>query len=612
MNSLALSRDKENLKSTLDGLLDMLQSLATQPLPDNLQVDISKTIQSLKALPDFFAADTEQMRLAALYNVSHTLGTTLNLDEVLTQAMDAVISLSRAERGFLMLLDQDTFDLRLRAARNFEQETLQRRDAVSRTVIDTVMKGGSAIITTDAQTDPRFATQNSVIIHSLRSIMCAPLRARGQIIGVIYVDNRVQTGIFTNEDLDLLSAFAAQAAIAIENARLYARTDQALNARLGELETLSQIDRELNSQLEFEHVIELTHNWAIKGTNATHGWIALHDEETGKLNVASGPAKEFPKNVEIPDITQEPPYQIKEPASGHPARLVAPISHSGKLMGAIVVHRPLAFTDTDAQFISRLSARAANAIENARLYQAVQLANQEKTKFVSVVSHELRIPMTSIKGYADLIRQGAVGPVNEQQVNFLNTIHNNVERMSKLVSDLSDISRIETGRLKLEMDNVTIDTLVEETIRSLQPRFDEKNQKLEVKLAKNLPQVYADPDRLGQILTNLVSNANKYTPADGKIRINASVVKKTVRIDVIDTGIGISQEDQKSLFSQFFRSEDTAVREQQGWGLGLNVTKRLVELMGGEIGVESEFGKGSTFWFSLPTATDEKVAQKPE
>src|SRR4030042_4448154 len=105
MNSLALSRDKENLKSTLDGLLDMLQSLATQPLPDNLQVDISKTIQSLKALPDFFAADTEQMRLAALYNVSHTLGTTLNLDEVLTQAMDAVISLSRAERGFLMLLD---------------------------------------------------------------------------------------------------------------------------------------------------------------------------------------------------------------------------------------------------------------------------------------------------------------------------------------------------------------------------------------------------------------------------------------------------------------------------------------------------------------------------
>jgi signal transduction histidine kinase len=162
------------------------------------------------------------------------------------------------------------------------------------------------------------------------------------------------------------------------------------------------------------------------------------------------------------------------------------------------------------------------------------------------------------------------------------------------------------------MDNVTVDTLIEETIRSLQPRFDEKNQKLEVKLPKSLPQVYADPDRLGQILTNLVSNANKYTPADGKIRIHTSVVKKTVRVEVIDTGIGISEEDQKSLFSQFFRSEDTAVREQQGWGLGLNVTKRLVELMGGEIGMESTLGKGSTFWFNLPVASDEQKAQKSE
>ena len=159
--------------------------------------------------------------------------------------------------------------------------------------------------------------------------------------------------------------------------------------------------------------------------------------------------------------------------------------------------------------------RAAAAIENARLYQAVQQANQAKSKFVSVVSHELRIPMTSIQGYTDLPRQEVVGSVNEQQLSFLDVIRNNVVRMGAMVSDLADISRIETGLFRLEYDIISIPRYIEETLSSLRPKIKEKEQTLNIVIASDLPNVYADPNRLVQVLTNLVSNAWKYSPKGG-------------------------------------------------------------------------------------------------
>jgi signal transduction histidine kinase len=174
--------------------------------------------------------------------------------------------------------------------------------------------------------------------------------------------------------------------------------------------------------------------------------------------------------------------------------------------------------------------------------------------------------------------------------------------MNALVSDLADISRIETGRLKIENKAVSVPEHAEEVARSLKPKLEEKKQTLELHVPADLPKVFADPNRVVQVMTNLLSNAWKYTPENGCIHLNAAAEGDRVRIEVVDNGIGIGPEDQEKLFGQFFRSDDPQVREQQGWGLGLNVTKRLVEIMGGEIGCNSEIGKGSTFWFTLPTA----------
>jgi signal transduction histidine kinase len=262
-------------------------------------------------------------------------------------------------------------------------------------------------------------------------------------------------------------------------------------------------------------------------------------------------------------------------------------------------------------FLNRLSDNAAIAIYNAQLYAEVQRANDAKSDFVSFVAHELKNPMTSIKGYTELLAAGSVGEINEMQTNFLNTIRANVERMSVLVSDLNDNAKIEAGRLRLDYKPVHIAEVVEEVMRSTRRQIEDKKQTVDLRLSADMPPVWADPVRVGQVLTNLVSNAHKYTPEGGTIVIGAEAAanqwdpegaKQVVHLWVRDNGIGISIEDQAKIFQKFFRSDDSKAREAPGTGLGLNITKSLVEMQGGRIWFESEFRHGTTFHFTVPVA----------
>jgi signal transduction histidine kinase len=571
--------------------------------------EAAQSVSELQTRLDLLQAnlkdDRDQMRLSALYDVSSALGSSLNTEEVLNQVMDSVIQLTGAERGFLMLTDESG-ELELKAARNIERQTLNQAEMqVSRTVIGDVFQSGAAVVTTDAQADDRFSSQDSVVMYGLRSILCVPLRARGKIIGVVYVDNKVRSGLFTHEDREMLDAFATQAAVAIENAELYSRTDAALGERIAELETLQEIDRELNTGLDFERVLDLTLNWAVRGTQAQEGWIATLDEEVDQMIVVAGSGKGTRLNAQAQDLA--PAIHAGKPVihSGGtdplPARLVVPARREGQtiaLLGVLRTGKP--FSGEAEQFLLRLAEHAALAIENTRLYRAVQDANLAKSQFVSLVSHELKNPMTTIRGYADLMSQGVVGEVNEKQLEFLGTILSNIDQMARLVSDLSDISRIEVGRMKIDPGKVQLDRYLQEITADMNPQFDAKAQTVILDLPDDLPQVLADRTRLVQILNNLLSNAQKYTPAGGEIVLTAAPEGEYVRVTVQDNGIGMNEEDLAKLFTQFFRSENSIVRDQPGWGLGLNVTQQLVHLMGGEIGAESELGDGSTFWFTLP------------
>jgi signal transduction histidine kinase len=609
--------ERDLTQEKIQAVLEAIRNLAAQPLPVETRSALSDASQALLALKDELRARQEQNRLVALYRVSQTLGSSLDVDEVLHQVMEAVISLTGAERGFIMLLNPETGEWQWRAIRNFDQgQLLPNEMEISRTVLQTVIHTQQGLVTTDAQTDPRFLRQDSVTLYALRSILCAPLLSRGSVIGVIYVDNRALRARFTKDDLQLLNAFAGQAAAAIENARLYTRTDQALAQRVAELETLTQIDRALNASLEIERVLEITKHWAIEGTRSQDAVVWLLPETDGDFHMENFvPARMPPASMPLPqgiEIGQlesllAAAFSALEPkwlplSADHPAVLVALARHAGQPLCGVLVWRQRTFERHEIQFLARLASRAAPAVVNARLYQAVKQANLAKSKFISIVSHELRTPMTSIKGYTDLMRQGTVGPLNPQQLSFLDVVRSNVERMAALVADLADISRIETGRLKLEFDWVDIPKYVGEALQNLRPRLDEKHQLLEEMMPAGLPKVYADPNRLVQVLNNLIGNACKYTPEGGKIAITAAEQGKFVRLEVRDNGIGISPEDQTQLFTQFFRSEDPIVRNEQGWGLGLDVTRRLVGMMGGQIGFSSKLGEGSVFWVTLPVS----------
>jgi len=245
---------------------------------------------------------------------------------------------------------------------------------------------------------------------------------------------------------------------------------------------------------------------------------------------------------------------------------------------------------------------AALARETRRWKMAFHMARAEKAQYVSVISHELRLPMTSIKGYTDLLLKGMTGALNEMQTNFLGVIRNNVERMSGLISDLSDLSKAESGRLKMQSQAFPLAMQVQKAAETWQQACAEKKQTLHLELPADLPMVQGDPQRVAQIVSILLKNAHLYTPAGGQITVRASAAGDMVRLSVQDTGIGIASEDAEHVFEQFFRSEDQRVRDHPGWGLGLSVAQALTRLMGGEIGFESKAENGSTFWVRLPAA----------
>jgi signal transduction histidine kinase len=236
-------------------------------------------------------------------------------------------------------------------------------------------------------------------------------------------------------------------------------------------------------------------------------------------------------------------------------------------------------------------------------------ANQSKSEFISLVSHELKLPMTSIKGYSDLMLSGATGELNENQTNFLTTIRNNVNRMATLVSDLADISRIESGNLHLEPREVPVWDVIDEIVTLTRTQVTQKNQTVSVDIPKELPKAWCDRNRLAQVLTNLISNANKYTPDGGKITIHATQADGMIQVKVEDNGFGMTPEDQNNLFSKFFRSVDEKIREAPGTGLGLSITKTLIEMQGGKIWFESEFRKGTSFYFTIPISHNENAPQ---
>ena len=228
---------------------------------------------------------------------------------------------------------------------------------------------------------------------------------------------------------------------------------------------------------------------------------------------------------------------------------------------------------------------------------AIEEANRMKTEFVSMVSHELRTPLTSIQGYVELLQERDAAALGAEACQSLAIVKQNAGRLLGLINDLLDLSRMEAGKIDLRCGPVDLPAVIEAVAASIRLLIESKRQRLTVAVDEALPVVCADADRVAQILTNLLANAHKYTPVEGTIEVAARRQNGFVRVDVSDSGIGLSAEEQAQLFTRFFRAQQ---RGPLGTGLGLVITRLLVELQGGRITVSSAPGRGSTFSFSLP------------
>lgn len=548
-------------------------------------------------------------RAETLYRITSELGAMFDLQRVLQHALQLFAEALGIQYGTITLLDQETGYLHLRAALGPDEERAKRgertplRSGVG--LAGWILDHRTAVLVPDIAQDPRWIEINGAPLN-VRSVIAAPLAlGGGDILGVITLGHP-QIGYFTEDHLRLVTAAAAQIAVAVNNSDLYSYiTEQAdqLGKMLQVLRAEAAKNRAILESIA-DGVVVLGPNGQVLLVNPVAEELLGFSAEQieGRhfrfmLGLGTTPSQcefaqalyyELRTRLESKDESQLLQSGIVRLEAGNrvlAVHITPLITASGEPPGLVAALRD----------ISREA-------EVERL----------KNEFISTVSHELRTPMTSIKGYTDLLFLGMAGGLTDAQRSFLQIIKSNADRLTALVNDILDISRIETGRLRLNIEPLDLSQIITDAVIAFQEQYREKDLTLEWQALPDLPQVRGDAARVTQILNNLLANAWQYTPGGGRVRISVQPTEGFVQVDVSDTGIGISPDDIGRIFDRFYRVDHPLVREVRGTGLGLSIVKMFVELLGGQIWVESKLGEGSTFSFTLPRTVHRTPEIPPE
>jgi PAS domain S-box-containing protein len=561
-------------------------SRAAQELEQKVEERTAELAQAIQELT------AERDHVEALYRITKDLGISLDLDRVLIQALALINEAVGVDHGSIMLLDPESGNLIYRAALGRDKplprggKMTDFRKGVG--LAGWVLEHREPVITEDVAKDERWIVRPGQKRVS-KSALAVPLVAGEDVLGVLLL-HHPQSGYFTKTHLKLVSAAASQVAASINNAELYhmiresaermggmlrAQREEASKSRAilegiadgamvadarGNVILLNAAAEEIlgmsREEIAGRPIHELSGLYGAEGDT----WLALIKEWAQAL-----PAEGEPTSFESQFKTEEKVVSVH----------MAPVLMGDEFLGTVSVFRDI----TREVAVDRM-----------------------KSELISTVSHQLRTPMTSIKGYADLLYLETVGEINEAQRRFLSIIKSNADRLALLANDLLDISRIETGRIRLNVEFIHVSAIIHEIAASLRGEIEEKGLSLKLDIPESLLPIYGDRDRVTQILTNLIDNARHYTPAGGQITVSAQVRGNFLQVSVADTGIGIAPEDQEKIFDRFYRADSPLVQEVAGTGLGLSIAKSFVAMHGGEIWVESELGHGSTFSLTLPLA----------
>jgi len=561
----------------------------TQRLTENLEQRVMERTAEL---------NREQRNTTTLLDILTEVSASLDLDLALNRTLALLNDSVGAEQGTVMLVHPEDNLLHYRAGYGYLSKAKDPEKSLTLKIGEGlagwVVENRDAVLIGDLDEDERWIHQESDLERH-RSAVAAPLMVGEDVIGVLLVFNR-ELDFFSPEQLGLIKAIAGQVAVAINNANLYKLIREQAE-RLG-----SMLRSEQEEASRSQAILEAVADGVLVTDNENRiGFINASAERILGIEsdkVISQTLKEFSGLFgKAANIWHEIIHEWSET----PTQYQAGDTYAEQLElenGRIVlVHlAPVMLRGNDFLGTVSIFRDITHEVEVDRL----------KSEFVATVSHELRTPMTSIRGYVDVLLMGAAGALSENQVHFLDIIRSNTERLNVLVTDLLDISRIESGKITLAPQPVSLEEITKDVIDNLQSRSknDEKAMEFSLEITTELPNVNADPDRLRQIINNLVENAYHYTPENGQVTVSVHEVNggDEVQISVKDNGVGISIDDQEQVFERFYRGEDPLVLATPGTGLGLAIVKQLVEMHKGRIWAESsgKVGKGSIFSFTLP------------
>jgi GAF domain-containing protein len=510
---------------------------------------------------------------------------------------------------------------------------IDRGNAAGRVLVD-----GRIVHIPDVEADPEFTFLEGARLAGIRTILGVPLLREGTPIGVIVLQRRTVRP-FTDKQIELATTFADQAVIAIENVRLFdevqARTRE-LAQSVEELQALGEVSQAVNSTLDLETVLATIVAKAVQLSNTDAGVIYVFDEldQTLRVRATYGLSDELVSAIrgqpagasdalrraiqdrqplEIEDIRDEPPSPVREIVmrAGFRARLVVPLVGADRVVGALVIRRkqPGKFPTSTIELLQTFAAQSVLAIQNARLFQEIedksrqlQLASENKSQFVSSMSHELRTPLNAIIGLTEMMVKNAARFGTEKAQEPLQRVNRAGTHLLGLINQVLDLSKIEAGKLELNPQTVQLAPLINDVISTAGQLAEQNKNRLVVDAQEDLGALTVDPMRLRQILLNLLSNACKFTKA-GEVKLAARKVSNGsdfVEFAVSDTGIGMTPEQQAKLFEEFTQADATTAQRFGGTGLGLAITRKLARMMGGDVTVTSEPGKGSVFTVRLP------------